>query len=37
VSRKLGAIQSGQKIPVEEKIKPVFRAGRELKKRINEG
>ena len=27
--------KSGQKIPVEEKIKPVFKAGRELKKRIN--
>ena len=29
--------KSGQKIPVEEKIKPVFKAGRELKKRINQG
>ena len=29
--------KSGQKIPVEEKIKPVFKAGRELRKRINEG
>ena len=29
--------KSGQKIPVEEKIKPVFKAGRELRKRINQG
>ena len=28
--------KSGQKIPVEGKLKPVFRTGRELKKRINE-
>ena len=27
--------KSGQKVPVEEKIKPVFRAGKELKLRIN--
>jgi integration host factor subunit beta len=27
--------KSGQKIPVQEKIKPVFRAGKELKLRIN--
>ena len=29
--------KSGQKIPVEGKLKPVFRTGRELKKRVNEG
>ena len=28
--------KSGQKIPVQEKIKPVFRAGKELKLRINQ-
>ena len=28
--------KSGQKVPVEEKLKPVFRAGRELRKRINQ-
>jgi len=29
--------KNGQKIPVEGKLKPVFRTGRELKKRVNEG
>ena len=29
--------KSGQKVPVEEKLKPVFRAGKELKLRINQG
>ena len=28
--------KSGQKVPVQEKLKPVFRAGRELRKRINQ-
>ena len=27
--------KSGQKVPVQEKLKPVFRAGKELKLRIN--
>ena len=28
--------KSGQKVPVQEKLKPVFRAGKELKLRINQ-
>jgi len=28
--------KNGQKVPVEEKLKPVFRAGKELKLRINQ-